>query len=117
MTQIGWLLAQSSSTQPVGGMDVFWRSLFPLILMLVVFYWFLFRGQRRERQKQEDMLNSIKRGDRVLTIGGIYGTVVDIREQELVLKVDETNNVKLRFNRSAVKEIYRDSPPADAPKK
>jgi preprotein translocase subunit YajC len=65
----------------------------------------MFRGQKKDRQKHADMLANLKRNDRVQTIGGVLGTVVDVRDSEVILKVDETNNVKMRFNRSAVKEV------------
>lgn len=103
------LLAQA--TQPTGTgsgaapPDMFFRTIFPLLLVVVVFYFFLWRGQSKERKKFEDMLNALKKGDRVLTIGGMFGTVVDVRDREVVLKVDETNNVKIRFTRAAIKEV------------
>jgi preprotein translocase subunit YajC len=81
------------------------RFLLPMLLALGVFYFFMFRGQRKERQKHASMLRDLKRNDRVQTIGGVLGTVVDVRDQEVVLKVDESSNVKMRFNRSAIKEV------------
>ncbi|MCC6361423.1 MAG: preprotein translocase subunit YajC [Phycisphaerales bacterium] len=93
--------------QPGGG-DSFFRFFLPLILMFVIFYWLMYRGQKKERQKQVDMLNSIKKGDRIQTIGGILGSVVEVRDHEVVVKVDESNNVKIRFNRAAVKEVLAD---------
>ena len=100
----------SQTTQPApGGGDIFWSQMFPLILMLGVFWYFLWRSQRRERQKFEQMLSTLKRNDRVITIGGVYGTVVEVRDNEVVLKVDESNNTKIRFTRSAIKEVLRDA--------
>ena len=109
------LLAQTPTSQPASAApDPFMRMVLPLLLALGVMYWIMMRGQRKERKKQQDMLGAIKRNDRVQTIGGILGTVVDVRETELVLKVDETSNVKLRFNRAAVKEVIESAPgPAD----
>ncbi|RMF85901.1 MAG: preprotein translocase subunit YajC [Planctomycetota bacterium] len=111
-----WWLILAQTTQPAGGaggapaaFDP--GSLICIGLALLVFYWFLFRGQRKERQKHAEMLTNLKRNDRVQTIGGILGTVVDVRDHEVVLKVDETNNVKMRFNRSAVKEVLTAEPP------
>ncbi len=100
------LLAQTTTQPgpPMSGTEMFLRFWLPILLMFAVFYWVIFRGQKKERQKHEQMLNSLKRNDRVLTIGGVIGTVVDVRGQEVVLKVDETNNVKMRFTRSAIKQ-------------
>ena len=60
------------------------------------------------------MLDNLKRNDRVQTIGGILGTVVDVKDQEVSLKVDENNNVKMKFNRAAIKEVLVE--PADGKK-
>ncbi len=106
------ILAQAT-TAPAPGPgqrppDMFGLML-PLILALGVFYFFMIRGQRKERQKHAEMLANLKRNDRIQTIGGILGTVVDVRDQEVIVKVDETNNVKMRFNRAAIKEVLSDS--------
>jgi preprotein translocase subunit YajC len=55
------------------------------------------------------MLKGLKRNDRVQTIGGILGTVVETRDDVVVLKVDEANNVKMHFNRSAIKEVLHEA--------
>jgi preprotein translocase subunit YajC len=112
------LIAQTTppATQPAqrpGGGEFFLGQLLPLILMIGVFYWIMMRGNRRERQKHEDMLKNVKRNDRVQTIGGILGTVVDVRDNEVVLKVDEASNTKMRFVRGAIKEVIRDAPVAE----
>lgn len=108
------MLAQAPATAPAPApADAFLRSFLPLILIVGVFWWFMLRGRNKERQRFEQMLNALKRNDRVLTIGGIVGTVVEVRDHEIVLKVDEANNVKMRFVRSAIKEVLRDAPVAD----
>lgn len=113
MMDITYLIAQATA-QDSGASDAgaagapgdsFMRLFLPMILAIGAFYFFLFRGQKKERKKVQDMLNNLKRNDRVQTIGGILGTVVDVRDNEVVLKVDETNNVKMRFNRGAIKEV------------
>mgnify|MGYP001252705624 CR=1 FL=1 len=86
----------------------FMPEVFGLLLALGVLWFFLLRSQRRERGKHAQMLAALKRNDRVQTIGGIIGTVVEVRDHEVVLKVDESSNVKIRFNRQAVKEVLRE---------
>jgi len=111
MTDFLMLIAQGT-TQPGGQPsqgNPFWGFMFPLLLALGVFYILMFRGQRKDRKRHADMLTNLKRNDRVQTIGGILGTVVDARDQEVVLKVDETNNVKMRFSRAAIKEVLSTS--------
>ena len=111
-----WLLI-AQATQPAGqaapqGGDTFFRMFLPIILMVVVFWWIMFRPQRKERQRHAEMLKALKRNDRVQTIGGIIGTVVDARDDEVVLKVDENSNVKMHFNRGAIKEVLGEMPAA-----
>jgi preprotein translocase subunit YajC len=102
-----FVLAQATQPAP-SGLELFLRQFFPIILLLGVFWWWMARARRKERQQYEEMLRSLKRNDRVVTIGGIIGTVVETRDNEVVLKVDEANNVKIRFARSAIKEVIRE---------
>lgn len=95
---------------PPSGTELFVRQFLPVILIVGIFLWWMSRGKNKERQRYEQMLNSLQKNDRVQTIGGVLGTVVDVRGNEVVLKVDETNNVKMRFNRTAIKEVLRDTP-------
>lgn len=74
----------------------------PLILIFVVIYMFMLRGPRKQQQKQKQMVQALAKNDRVRTIGGIIGTVVDVRGDEVTLKIDETNNTKMRISASAV---------------
>ena len=74
----------------------------PFILIFVVMYFFLFRGPRKKRQQHKQMVQSLDRNDKVRTIGGIIGTVVDVRDDEITLKVDESNNTKIKIASSAI---------------
>ena len=59
------------------------------------------------------MLDNMKRGDRIQTIGGILGTVVEVREGEVVVKVDESNNTKIKFSRSAIQRVVTEEDKAE----
>jgi len=74
-------------------------------LMLVVMYFIMFRGPRKKQQQQKQMIMALKKNDRVQTIGGILGTVLEVSETEVVLKIDEANNTKLRVLPSAVSRV------------
>ncbi len=74
----------------------------PFIVIMVVMYVLIFRGPRKQQQQHKQMVQSLKKNDRVRTIGGIFGTIVDIRGEEVVLKVDEQNNTKIRVSTSAI---------------
>jgi preprotein translocase subunit YajC len=107
-----WLAQAAPTTQaaPSSGAELFLKNIFPLILIVGVFWWIMSRGRRKERQRYEQMLSGLKKNDRVQTLGGILGTVVEVRGDEVVLKVDEANNVKIHFSRSAVKDVLREAP-------
>ncbi len=71
-------------------------------LMLVVFYFLLFRGPRKKQQEHKQMVQSLSKNDKVRTIGGIIGTVVNIKGDEITLKVDESTNTKITIVASAI---------------
>ena len=77
----------------------------PIILVMIVFIVMSTRSRRRQDQQKKDMLGAMKRGDRVQTIGGILGNVVEVRDDRILLKVDEGNNTKVWFARSAIHRV------------
>ena len=78
---------------------------FGLMLAMVVFYIFLFRGQGRKKKELAKMIKGLKKNDRVVTIGGIVGTVVTAKEDEIVVRVDESNNIKMTFVRQSIQRV------------
>lgn len=82
---------------PFGGTQIIF-----LALMFVLMYMILFRGPRKKQQQHKQMIQSLAKNDRIQTIGGIIGTVVDIRDDEVTLKIDESNNTKIKIIRSAI---------------
>ena len=85
-----------------------------LVLMIVVFYGFILWGSHKDKQKRKHMLAAIKKSDRVMTIGGIIGSVVMVSDAEVVLKVDESANVKVTVTRSAIQRVLaEDEKPGD----
>ena len=93
--------------QPQGG------SPYGLLVMMVVifgvFYLLLIRPQRKkEKQRQQDretMLKNLRKSDHVMTIGGIHGVVASVTEDEVVIKVDEKNDTRLRMGRDAISRV------------
>jgi preprotein translocase subunit YajC len=77
-------------------------SLLLMVAVFVVMYFLLLRGPRKQQQQQKQMVQSLKKNDRVRTIGGIYGIVMDVKGDEVVLKVDEATNTKIRVSVSAI---------------
>ncbi len=80
-------------------------SFAPLAIMLIVVFFFMSSGRKREQKKRDQMYNNIKRGSRVVTAGGLIASVVEVRDNEVVLKVDEANNIKERYTKSAIIKI------------
>ncbi len=84
------------------------ESSWPLLIMLggfVVLYIIMGRGRRKQQQKRKEMLETLKKGDKVITIGGIQGTVMDVKGNEITVKVDETNNIRMKFARWSVQSV------------
>lgn len=80
----------------------------PFILIFVVMYLFLFRGPKKKQAEHKKMLNSLQKNDRVRTIGGILGTVIDIKDDEVTLKVDESNNTKIKVTTGSIGTVLSD---------
>ncbi len=76
------------------------NSVFPFLLMGGMFYFMLWRPQKQERLRREELLNNLKVGDKIMTIGGIYGTITDISEKKIKLLI--ADNVEIEMARSAV---------------
>ncbi len=102
--------APPKTSEPGGQQDsgAAWPPLIMVGGLLVVMYLLFFLPQRRQRKKHNEMLANLKKNDRVQTIGGVIGTVADIRDNEIVVKVDEANNTRMRFARSAIQNVVSD---------
>ena len=77
-----------------------WSSLIPLLLIMVVFYFFLIRPQMKRQKDLKTFRESLKKGDRIITAGGIYGKINNISDN--VITVDVGNNILLKVDKSAV---------------
>ncbi len=76
-----------------------------IVGMMVLWIFLLGGGSRKQKKKHAQMLASITKGSKVITIGGIKGSVVEVREDEVVLKVDENNNTRMKFSRDAIRIV------------
>jgi len=82
------------------GIDPMQIMIFALFGLFV--YFIIFRGPKKKQQKHQQMVQTLKKNDRVRTIGGLIGTVVDIKDDEITLKIDESNNTKIKVIPSAI---------------
>lgn len=107
------LLAQAttaSTSMPAtgGGAAPWWfpsSPVIPMVVFAVVVYAVMMRSKKRQDKQKKSALDQLKRGDEIQTIGGIIGTVVEARETEVIVKVDETNNTKMKFSRNAIHRV------------
>lgn len=98
-----------SPQQPAPQRAPQYNMLIFLGLMFVMLYFIMFRSPRKKEQRQRQMIKSLKKNDRVCTIGGIIGTVIDVRDDEITLKVDESSNTKIKIIPAAVtKKVSQD---------
>ena len=100
--------ATTQPAEPPGIMQIFRSPMVLPILLLLVLYIFMFRSKKAQERKKQDMLTGMKRGDRIQTIGGILGKVVEAEEDKVLVKVDENSNTKIWFSRSAIHRVITD---------
>jgi len=78
-------------------------SYLPLILMIVIFYFLLIRPQQKRAKQRNAMLGSMKKGDQIVTIGGIHGTVMELQEDTVLLRISEAT--KVTIDRQAISQV------------
>ncbi len=96
--------AATTTPAAAGGAGELVGLILPMVLMFAVFYFLLIRPQRKKDKKVKDMLSNLKVGDRICTIGGIYGTITTIKDDTIELSVGK-DNVKLIFARWAIRNV------------
>src|SRR5260370_9144224 len=79
--------------------------LIPLGLMFAIMYFMVIMPQQRQRKKVQEMLSALKAGDKIITIGGIYGTVNGIDVDSVILKISSEPQVKIRISRAAIAHV------------
>jgi len=84
-----------------------WITFAPLIVMVVLFYFLLIRPQQKRTKTRNMMLGNLKKGDKVVTIGGLHGTIMEITDDVVVLRVNDAT--KMTFDRSAVNTVVSTS--------
>lgn len=97
---------QETAAQPAAGGNM--SFLIMMLLIFVVMYFFMIRPQQKRQKEIAKFRNELKKGDKIVTIGGIYGTVDEIREKYVIIVVD--GDVKLRVDKSAIVKDMSDVP-------
>ncbi|NDB81767.1 MAG: preprotein translocase subunit YajC [Alphaproteobacteria bacterium] len=96
---------ESEKSNDYFGLDPAFASMMPLVIILVIFYFFLVRPQEQKRKEMENLVQSVKKGEDVITTSGIFGKVSKVSEKEpyVFLEISENNNIKIL--KSAIAEI------------
>lgn len=97
-----FLLQAAGKQSSPGGML---SMLLPFILMFVVMYFLILRPQKRKEKERKALLSRIKKNDRVVTAGGIHGLVTSVREHEIILRIDDAKDIKIKVDRSAIVSV------------
>ncbi|MCX4336484.1 MAG: preprotein translocase subunit YajC [Bacteroidales bacterium] len=84
-----------------------WTMWVMLALIFVVMWFFMIRPQRKQQKELQNFRDSLKKGDKVVTVGGIYGTVCDIKDKTVLIEVD--NNVKIRVSKQALVKDFSET--------
>ncbi len=113
------ILAQDEppKRQVVGLLESLIPMIIPVVIIVFIYQMLIGRPQRRDRQERETMLKALKKNDRVVTIGGILGTVANISAEgeEVTLRVDD--NARIRFRRSSIQTVLTDDSAEGSSKK
>ncbi len=97
--------------QGVGG----FTSLIPIILMFVIFYFLLIRPQQKKSKEQREMINQLKKGDRIVTSGGLHGRITATGEQTMTVEI--ADKVRVKITRGSVAQVIQSSSQPQAKKK
>ena len=95
--------AETTAAAANGGGMSMWIM---LALMFGVMWFFMIRPQKKQQKELQNFRDSLKKGDKVVTIGGIYGTVTEVKEDSVLIEVD--NNVKIRVSKQALVKDFTD---------
>ena len=95
-----------SLLQAAAGSGSMLMSVLPFGLIILIFYFFIIRPQNKKQKETEKMLNALKKGDKVITVGGIHGVVSSTKEKSVIVKVDD--NTKIEFSRNAIASVVVD---------
>ncbi len=94
----------AAATATGGGLGM----LIPLILIILIMYFLMIRPQNKKQKETQKMIDALKKGDKVITIGGIHGVVSATKENTIIVKVDD--GTKIEFNRTAISTVVTDKP-------
>lgn len=105
MNLLTFVLQAAPAGAPAAGSS--WSMWIMLILIFVVMWFFMIRPQRKQQKELQKFRDGLKKGDKIVTIGGIYGTVVEVKEKSLLIEID--SNVKIRVDKNSVVKDFSEA--------
>ncbi len=102
---ISLLIAQATQSAAHPPQPSMISMVMPILLIFAVFYFIAIRPKQKEQKEKQAMLGQMKKYDKIVTIGGIHGTVVEIRDTEVIVKVDDNTNTRMKFSRGAIQRV------------
>lgn len=97
---------EAAAQQPTGIMALVANPLTMMVVIFAIFYLLIIRPQQKRQREHETMLRNLVKGERILTSGGIYGTILSLTDRDVVLQVDD--RVKIKLQRSAIADKVKD---------
>ncbi len=76
-----------------------------MIIMFAVMYFLIIRPQKQKEKKRLSMISNVRKQDRIVTAGGVHGVVTSVKENEVIIRIDDTKDVKIRIDKSAVTSV------------
>ncbi len=76
-----------------------------LIIMFAIMYFLIIRPQKTKEKKRLEMISNVRKQDKIVTVGGVHGVVVSVRDSEVIVRVDDTKDVKLKIDKSAITSV------------
>lgn len=101
-----------SLLQAAAGSGSMLMSVLPFGLIILIFYFFIIRPQNKKQKETEKMLAALKKGDKIVTVGGIHGVISSTKEKTVIVKVDD--NTKIEFSRAVIATVVADKVEKDA---
>jgi preprotein translocase subunit YajC len=101
------LLLGAPQGSGTGGPASLVSTFLPFVLIIGIFYFLIIRPQNKKQKETQRMLSALKKGDRIVTIGGVHGVISTVRDSSVVVKVDD--NTKVEFSRSAIATVVEAS--------
>ena len=87
----------------MGDIEQILQTSWPILLMVVIFYFLLWRPQKKQQKERANLLGSLKKGQKIVTIGGIYGEIIELDDEKVKVQVAE--KVEMTFTRTAIASV------------